>query len=414
MDFIQKTKQLPQEIQEFFSSETPRIEMKKSLFLYGMPREASSELAGPVGLIFVGDFFLRDLPKKMIQEYQVQQPIAYGIAYEINQRIFARFPGQFHDAQALLGQWSALKSDPVISEDAAYRKVLEEEPWLVEAKKEQEKPQENWPKFFILDALAKYPRLNDQIISEERIRVKSEKDTVRGSVRNWLRAYRDIVGVRQHTAVERGQFLFHSENGKLLSSEERERVSIILKSLDENTPVSVHTVKQEIVFPKVSREKLPDTRNAIQTTFSSEVPASYQARPVSSQPLAPASLPVSPLRVSEEPKIPVNSDNKRSVSLSSVSQAASNQSQPSRVFNFSQSNQRSIPYNPSASDDAIKNQSMRFSSNHVLPVEKTHSDRIVPYEKAIEKEDESHRSPSKEVWDIPANLKNVVDLRSGE
>ena len=48
--------------------------------------------------------------------------------------------------------------------------------------------------------------------------------------------------------MDRTQYIFHSENGKNLSSQDREKLGIILKSFDENTPLPVDEENGEIVF----------------------------------------------------------------------------------------------------------------------------------------------------------------------
>lgn len=101
----------------------------------------------------------------------------------------------------------------------------------------------------VLQALSKYEKLGNQLITEARIRVKSQPEPVRPSLLYWLKYYRDELGVGHHDSVQRGQFLFRSENGKKLSAGEREHVSLILKSVEENFPIAVDTERQEIVFP---------------------------------------------------------------------------------------------------------------------------------------------------------------------
>ena len=101
----------------------------------------------------------------------------------------------------------------------------------------------------LLQALPKYENLGNQLITRERIRVKSQAEPVRPSLLYWLKYYRDELGIGQHSSVERGDFLFRSENGKKLSGEERERISLILKSVEENLPLSIDPKNQEIIFP---------------------------------------------------------------------------------------------------------------------------------------------------------------------
>jgi hypothetical protein len=109
----------------------------------------------------------------------------------------------------------------------------------------------------LLQALSKYENLGNQLITGERIKIKSQGEPVRPSLLYWLRYYRDELGIGQHNSVDRGQFLFRSENGKKLSHEERERLSLILKSIEENFPLQIDTERQEIVFPVFQAVVMP-------------------------------------------------------------------------------------------------------------------------------------------------------------
>lgn len=126
----------------------------------------------------------------------------------------------------------------------------------------------------LLQALSKYQQLGQQVITSEKIKLKTQIEPVRPSLVNWLKYYRDELGIGQHSSVERGEFLFRSENGKKLSPEERERISLILKSVEEYLPIAIDAERQEIIFParnpalrdsEASRStrnaSLPDSRN---------------------------------------------------------------------------------------------------------------------------------------------------------
>lgn len=102
----------------------------------------------------------------------------------------------------------------------------------------------------LLEALSKYERLGNQLVSRERIKIKSQGEPVRPSLLYWIKYYRDELGVGHHNSVDRGNFLFRSENGAKLSPEERERVNLILKSIEESTPLSIDTEHQEVLFPE--------------------------------------------------------------------------------------------------------------------------------------------------------------------
>jgi len=109
----------------------------------------------------------------------------------------------------------------------------------------------------LLQALSKYEQLGNQLITEGRIKLRSQTETVRPSLLYWIKYYRDELGVGHHSSVDRGNFLFRSENGKKLTPEERERVNLVLKSLEENYPVEVDTEQSVIIFPPFVAEQAP-------------------------------------------------------------------------------------------------------------------------------------------------------------
>ena len=101
----------------------------------------------------------------------------------------------------------------------------------------------------LLQALSKYEKLAHQLITKESIKIKTQNAPVLPTLLYWLKCYREELGVGQHTTFERGEFLFQSENCKRLSPAERERVNLILKSMEENLPLSIDIEQEEIVFP---------------------------------------------------------------------------------------------------------------------------------------------------------------------
>jgi len=146
----------------------------------------------------------------------------------------------------------------------------------------------------LLKAIGEYPRLNDQLITNEKVKLKNQAELQRPSLSNWIHYYRDELGVGFHDQVTRGRFLFQSENGKRLNNEERERINLILKSIEEDFPLDIDTEHMTILFPaRVSAVAAPQT--AARPLFPPREGVT-PARPVKPfQPSAPpAGLPVTP------------------------------------------------------------------------------------------------------------------------
>jgi len=119
------------------------------------------------------------------------------------------------------------------------------------------------PKMPIREVLVKIPDVGDQLVTENEIRIKNFPEPVRPSIRNWLHDYTQHLGQDKHSSMQRTEFLFHSENTGRLSSPDREKLSIILKSFDDNEVLSIDAEKKEVLFDIT--EKKP------------EVPASFPA-----------------------------------------------------------------------------------------------------------------------------------------
>ena len=100
----------------------------------------------------------------------------------------------------------------------------------------------------IKQAVQKYPKLGEQMVTNSPIKLKNFDRPVRPLVRNWVYDYTSHLGQTGHTSMDRTNYLFRSENGSRLTSQEREKLGIILKSFDENTPIGVDGERQEIVF----------------------------------------------------------------------------------------------------------------------------------------------------------------------
>ncbi len=145
-------------------------------------------------------------------------------------------------------------------------------------------------KLSILKAIAEYPRLNDQLITNEKIKVKGQSEPQRPSLANWIRYYRDELGVGFHDQVLRGRFLFQSENGKRLSNEERERINLVLKSIEEDFPLDIDIEQGGIVFPSRPRNTAPVAGTPAKPLFSAEATGA-SVRPVKPYIPAPASVP---------------------------------------------------------------------------------------------------------------------------
>jgi hypothetical protein len=284
-----KETKLPSNVKEFFYSDTPRLELERSCFMFGISDFDVEKISEPIGLIFLDDFKLENLPHVIWEKLHIEKPQIYGLAYEINKRMFAKFPEYFRDAPALLEQWSGIKSNPVISEDQAWKKVLEIEPWISEEGQEQKeqvphsKKEENYKptseKLSIIEAIKTYPDLGEQLITTDQIRVRHFQEPVRPSVKNWISDYTVTLGYENHSSIERGNYLFQTENTKNLSYLDRQKLSQVLKSFDEKIPLEIDLQSKKIIFSQPAPERRPEPKPA-PVNIPPPIKPRYSARPV--------------------------------------------------------------------------------------------------------------------------------------
>jgi hypothetical protein len=107
-----------------------------------------------------------------------------------------------------------------------------------------------------------------------RVKLRASVEPVRGSLINWLKCYREELGVGYHDAMLRGQFLFRSQNGMKLTDEERGRIEVLLRSIEDREVVEIDAEHQSLLFPLY-----PGSKN--QQATSKGVPYSPGRSPIS-------------------------------------------------------------------------------------------------------------------------------------
>jgi hypothetical protein len=289
-DFLEKFEKLPKDIREYLSGNDSRLAIEQACFSYAIKEEDMEKMALPVLDIFFRDIPLEKLPLIVERELHVDDRIAYGIAYEMNQKMFGKFGGYFTDAAVLLNQWKSTKVPSLVSEEKAWQQVVDAEPWISEQEEEEKQQmaetQAKTEEIAVEDALKKYPNFGEQAVSGNLLKLKYFPTPVKPSIKNWITDFHDNMGAGKHSSIDRANYLFHSDNGKKLTPMERRKLSLILKSLEEQTPMSIDTATQAIILSG-SEQELADEEQ--QPIISSQPPAfgnqqrfavNYKPRPV--------------------------------------------------------------------------------------------------------------------------------------
>jgi len=411
MDVLEKVEKLPEDVKEFFHSNEVRLLMERACFLYDINEDDIEKITMPIAGIFLHEVELKNLPIIIGRELKVDGPAAYGISYELNAKIFSQFETYFLGASMLLNQWNASKIVPIISEEKAHLRILDIEPWILEQEKEEKeqkqkeaeevsRQQAKIEKLSLEKALEKYPALGEQAITSNPIKLRYFPTSVKASVKNWIADYRETLGPGKHSTMDRGNFLFHGENGKRLTPIERQKVSLMLKSLDEEIPLDIDGEKQLIIF------------NVIQEAVSSIERPPFQAesvKSVSQEEVAEARIKQS-LDFAKKSSIPKENISK------SLEFEDSNYADVLRekIGNGS----KATLENPQAGGFGQSEVNLRFSSAQELPVEKTfsigqnHNFAVPKQQKEVVVEKTVQASSSSNFKGQPSQTENVQPAKN--
>jgi hypothetical protein len=259
MDVFEKIEKLPVDVKEFFHSNEVRLAMERACFLYDISEEDMDELTGTIGDIFLENIQMAKLPELIQEKLEVSAEIAQGISFELNSKIFYPFADYFKESAELMEKWNTAKLPPFISEEEAHSRILAIEPWILEQEDEERaegkkqqaeavKQQAKIDNLALGKALEKYPNLGEQAVTLNLLKIQGSLALVKPSIKNWINDYHSALGSGKHSTIDRGNYLFHSENGKRLTPGERQKVSLVLKSLDEESLLEIDGDAQQIIF----------------------------------------------------------------------------------------------------------------------------------------------------------------------
>lgn len=417
--YFEKRNKLPEEIKSFLSSNTPRHEIERVAFMYGLEKENIPVLSEPIGAIFVAEIELKDYPAIIAKKINKPKELLNGIAYEIGKRLFLPFGENFHGAKQLLDFWSKAKSAPLISEEAAWQKVLQIEPWILKPDESEQVQQEEeeirqkiraaqLEKLPIEEALKQYPEIGEQLISEKQIRLKTFPEPVRPSIKNWISDYIFNVGVNNRSPFVRGEYLFHSQNGRELSPKEREQLALIFKSFEEKIPLDINSRLKMVVFTApVTPKQTPPEKKAF--PIAPPNPTRQQAE----KSLAHKITPLQPPSIPEPPRqeLPRNTPPTfQAPTPKPIAQSFQSDAERLRAWRKDLPLPTQQKTNQADSDWSSSNQkNIRFSSPQKLPVENSQPQQNNPF--PPEKNPLYDNRPVSQSSGKRLLPKNVVDLR---
>ena len=122
-------------------------------------------------------------------------------------------------------------------------------------RRQVEKKEVKTVRLSLSQALKEYPKLESQQVTNDFLKLRYSEFPSRPTIKNWITDYYQNLGVGGHGIMERGNFLFHSDNCKKLTSAERQKLALVFKSLSENMPLVIDAEKQQIIFPEMNSEE---------------------------------------------------------------------------------------------------------------------------------------------------------------
>lgn len=99
------------------------------------------------------------------------------------------------------------------------------------------------------EALRIYPDVGEQLVTSSKINLRNFPYPVRPSIKNWIADYTFNLGYEKHESMARSQYLFQGPNTKNLPAPEKNKLAFLLKSFDENSPITVNKTTKQIIFP---------------------------------------------------------------------------------------------------------------------------------------------------------------------
>jgi len=103
--------------------------------------------------------------------------------------------------------------------------------------------------------IKKFPKVTDQVVSQQPIKLLFNDQQVKATVSNWLADYRAYAGAGEHEINERSDYLLRSPNVQNLTPPERERLGLLLRSYDEHYLLPFSISRQEILFDRLKAAK---------------------------------------------------------------------------------------------------------------------------------------------------------------
>jgi hypothetical protein len=273
VNLIEKINRLPQNIKDLLSSGQPEKELKEACLSYGIDDSLVESINDSIGLIILGEIPLENLPYIIWENTNLEKGAIYGLSWEINKRVFSKFPEHFSKSFALLEKWDSLKNNPfalsIKKTGSPYNFSLKQEVNHPISDNKTLLPPEDLVRLPFKEALKKYPEIEQQLITTSHIMLPDFPEKVRPSLKNWLSDFAYYQNDDSNNDALINGYIFQSPNTKDLPLEERTKLKQLLLSFNNNAALTLNRKVPEIVFDEKFYEHFK-TKSSIKKSSSDE------------------------------------------------------------------------------------------------------------------------------------------------
>ena len=220
--------------------------------------DRSEELKNVIGLTVLKDIRVEQLFEVVKEGLRLDEEDARDVSLiifiEILYPINSYFPGIEDEILKLGGEIPKEKPRQLTEQ------LLKREEEMERMKEEEEEKKRKIMANTIIskdieNLINKFPVVGEQQIgSQESIKLKSMVSPMKPLIKYWLKDYREKMGYYRHSNIERVQYVYHDKNTKNMNEEERRQLNLVLKSVDEKILLPYSTKTKKIDFSKINEE----------------------------------------------------------------------------------------------------------------------------------------------------------------
>ena len=205
-----------------------------------------------VGLIALKDIkienVLETIKKELNLDEQTAKEISLIVLREILYPIKDYFPGIEDAIKSLGGEVPKIVPKKQVQKLVDEEKIEEKQRQTIREQIEAEAKRERVVKADIKTLLKEYSSAGEQEIGQNPIEVPSITLPVKPKIKYWVECYKEATGYGWNTNMERVKFIYHNKNTRGMNEEERRQLGLVLKSLDEGTPLTYLVKGKRIDF----------------------------------------------------------------------------------------------------------------------------------------------------------------------